>query len=269
MKKKKGLVKRVALITGASQGIGKAIARALGEAGMTVVLCSRRRAMLNSVKKEFEDYGIIAHIAVADVAQSDQVKKIFKTIIKKLGRLDVLVNNAGSTGTFGGFFDLADADWHAAFNANFMSAVYCVREAIPLLKKAEHPRIINISAVPARQPGVFNPHYSASKAALLNLNKYLATLLAQDAILVNAICPGTIIAENWYERARHRAERMQIPLETAMTMMKNEDERKSPLGRLGTPEDVAAVASFLASPHAGFITGACIDVDGGVTRSIF
>ena len=146
MKNKKESAKRVALITGASQGIGKAIARALGEAGMEVVLCSRRRVVLESVKKEFEKAGIVAHIAVADIAKPEQVKRIFKTVIKKIGRLDVLVNNAGGIGIFGGFFDLSDIDWQAAFNVNFMSAVYCIRGALPWLKKAYHPRIITISA---------------------------------------------------------------------------------------------------------------------------
>ena len=167
MKNKKESAGRVALVTGASQGIGRAIARALGEAGMAVILCSRRRAVLEGVKKEFEKDGIAAHVAVADVARPDQVKKIFTTVIKKIGRLDVLVNNAGSVETFGGFFDLADHDWTDSFQINFMSAVYCSRAAIPYLKQSPYPRIINLGAVPARQPGAFNPHYSVAKALSL------------------------------------------------------------------------------------------------------
>ncbi len=261
--------RRVVLVTGASRGIGRVIALRCARDGYDVAICARDRQALLVVKKEIEAYGAVAHVFALDLTDSLAVKKMFVTLAKVLGRLDALVNNAGSVGRFGGFFDLEDSDWNTAFRVNFMSAVYCAREAVPYLRKSSAPRIVNICAVPARQPGGFNPHYAATKAALLNLTKYLANLLASDGITANAVCPATIMGADWEDRARDRASRMHMPLEAAFAMMRAEDEKKIPLGRLGAPEDVAGTVSFLLSLDAGFITGSCIDVDGGAVRSIF
>ena len=260
---------RVALVTGGGEGLGRAIAFSLASAGADVVVGGRRKESLEEVAGSLRQIGVKSYPVVADVIKLSEVKFMFRFITEVIGSLDILVNNVGRAEPFGNFFDLTDNDWMSAYNLNFMSMVRCSREAIPLLKKSDCARIINISSVPARQPGMFNPHYSAAKAAMLNLSKHLATVLAPDRILVNAICPSTLKGgSGWVRNAENRARRDGTSLEEAEEATERTDREKAPLQRLGTLRDVASLVTFLASPEAGFITGTVIDVDGGTVRSI-
>ena len=263
---------KAALVTGSSRGVGKAIAKVLAKEGATVILCGRNENDLKTARLELNDVhggNAETYYFCADANNPDEIKRGFAAPFwSKLGKLDILVNNVGGPLKFGSFFDLSDEDWASDWNFNFMSMVRFTREAIPLLKKSGGGRIINISAVPARQPGEFNPHYAASKAAMLNLNKYLSNTLAKDNILVNALCPNTLEGGGWDANAADRAKSEGISLEEAADKMRASAFKKSPLQRMGTPEDVANLVAFLASDKAGHITGTVINVDGGTVRSI-
>ncbi len=256
----KELAGRTAIITGGSRGIGKAIATALAQNGAYVIICGRNQETLQKTA-----LALRCGYRIADVTKPDQIEKMFSLLPK----LDILVNNVGGVEKFGNFFDLTDGDWLDAFNLNLMSMVRFCRGAIPLLKKSLSPRVINISSLVARQPGRFNPHYGAAKASMLYLNKYLATELAKDGILVNAICPGTLKGGGWEKNVEDRAKRMNLTLGEAEEIMEGEERAKVPLRRMGTPEDIAELVAFLASDRANFITGMVFNVDGGVRRSVY
>jgi 3-oxoacyl-[acyl-carrier protein] reductase len=260
---------KTALVTGGGNGIGKAIALALARDGFDVVITGRTESRLASAKREIEAVGGQVYTFAGDATDPKDAKKLFSDVVKKIGKLDVLVNNVGDARTFGTFEDLSDNDWHDAYELNFMSAVYVTREALPWLKKSKAGRIVNIATLPARQPGSFNPHYAAAKAALVNLSKYLSNTLAKDKILVNAICPSALKGGAWERNVADRAKRLGVSLAEAEKIMEGEEKKKAPLGKIGMPEDVAELVAFLASEKAKFITGTCIDVDGGITRSIF
>lgn len=262
------LKKHTALITGGSHGLGQEIALALADAGADIIVCGRSKTQLRDTAAKLKKLGVNVYDYSLEATNPGEVKRLFSQLIDNIGKLDILINNIGGVEKFGSFFDLNNEEWKKAYELNFMTMVYFCREAIPWLKKSGIGRIINISAVPARQPGVFNPHYSAAKAAMLNLSKHLANILAQDNILVNAVCPGTLIGGGWERNVADKARRMRISVTEAEKEMRKDELGKVPLGKVGTLEDVANLVAFLASDKANFINGACIDIDGGVVRSI-
>lgn len=267
-KKLSSKVRPVALVTGSGHGVGKVIALCLAKAGYDIILCGRDKSKLETAVLEIQKLDVKVYQFALDATHEGEVKQLFTNVVKKIGRLDVLVNHIGGVRKFGDFLTLSGDDWREALNLNLMTTVYFSREAIPYLKKSKSPRIINISTIPARQPGAFNPNYAAAKAAGLNLSKYLANFLAKDGILVNSICPGTILGGSWDEKVSSKSVRSGLSLKVADAMLKEEETKKVPLGRICTPEDVASLVAFLASGKASFITGTCINLDGGVVRSI-
>lgn len=259
---------KVALITGASHGIGREVALEFAEAGACVLLCARGDKALEDLQHTIQANRGVAKIFTVDATVKWHVNTVFNDIKRSYHWLDILVNNVGGAEPFGDFFSLTDEDWMHTFNLNLMSMVRFSREAIPLLRKSACGRIINISSLPAHQPGPNNPHYSVAKAGMLNLNKYLANLLGPDNILVNAICPATLKGGGWERNVRERAARDGISVEDTERLMEEEGKKKTPLGRLGTLEDVGKLATFLASPANNYITGSVFDVDGGIRRSM-
>lgn len=259
---------RVALITGASRGIGKAIAWEFAQSGACVVLNARDYSILCNTSHEINKAGSETLIVNGDATFPNHVRNMFVTLKQKAGHLDILVNNVGGAEPFGDFFSLNDYDWMHIFDLNVLSMVRVTREAIPLLRKSDCARIINIASLPAHQPGAHNPHYIAAKAGMLALNKYLANILGSDNILVNAICPSTLKGGGWERNVRECAVRDTISVEDAEKRMEEEGKKKTPLGRLGTLEDVAKLATFLASSANNYITGSVFDVDGGIRRSV-
>lgn len=259
------LKNRIALVTGASHGIGKAIALELAREGCYVILCGRKIETLQAAIKEVWEYGEGTFYKI-DATKLQEIKTLF---CFSRGKIDILVNNVGGAKKFGDFFTLTDEDWMSAFELNLMSVVRFTREAVPHLRKSDCPRIINISAANAKQPGKFNPHYVVAKAGLLALNKVLANELAKDGVLVNAVCPSTLKGGGWERNIKDRAEREGIREDLAEKRMEEEESKKTPLGRIGTPEDVARLVAFLASPLNNYVSGACINIDGGISRSIF
>ena len=239
---------KVALVTGASQGIGRATALALAEAGAKVAIAARNTEKLMSLAEEILSAGGEALPLPMDVADAAQVKTGFQQLLAKLGKLDILVNNAAITrDTLALRMKLED--WDAVLRTNLTGAHLCIQQALGAMLKQRAGRIINISSVVAETGNAGQANYVASKAGLIGLTRAIAVEVASRNITVNAIAPGFI------------ATPMTDPLSTEL-----KDKMKSmiPLGRFGSDRDVATTIVFLASDEAGYITGQVLDVNGGL-----
>lgn len=239
---------RVALVTGASQGIGRATAMALARAGARVAAAARNAEKLAEVVAEIAAAGGEAIAVPMDVAEPEQVKAGFRQIIEKFGKLDILVNNAAITRD-GLAMRMKLDDWDAVLRTNLTGAHLCAQQAMATMVRARYGRIINVCSVVAETGNPGQANYVAAKAGLMGLTRALAIEIASRNITVNAIAPGFIISP------------MTDPLP-----QKAKDELLSriPLGRMGTDAEVAAAIVFLASEEAGYITGAVLDVNGGL-----
>ena len=239
---------KVALVTGASQGIGRATSLALAEAGAKVAIAARNTKKLASLAAEIAAAGGEALAVPMDVADPAQVKAGFQQLLAKFGKLDILVNNAAITrDTLALRMKLED--WDAVLRTNLTGAHLCTQQALGAMLKQRAGRIINITSVVAETGNAGQANYVASKAGLIGLTRAIAVEVASRSITVNAIAPGFI------------ATPMTDPLSQEI-----KDKMKSmiPLGRFGTDRDVAAAIVFLASDEAGYITGQVLDVNGGL-----
>jgi 3-oxoacyl-[acyl-carrier protein] reductase len=239
---------KVALITGASQGIGRDAALALAQAGAKVAVAARNEEKLAALVSEIAAGGGEALAVKMDVAEGEQVKAGFKEVLEKFGRLDILVNNAAITRD-GLAMRMKLEDWEAVLRTNLTGAHLCIQQALPPMMKARAGRIINIASVVAQSGNAGQANYVAAKAGLIGLTKAIAIEMASRNITVNAIAPGFI--------------------ETPMTdvlpdKVKEELKTRIPLGRMGSPRDVAAAIVFLASDEADYITGHVLNVNGGM-----
>ena len=263
---------RVAIVTGASSGIGLAIAGGLAREGASLVISARGAERLAEAEKEIAALGAPVEAVVADVATRGGCDAVGGAAVRRFGRIDILVNNAGGAGGPGGFMNLADEHWQHAFDLNVMSAVRCARAAIPHMQQQGGGRIVNIASTSAHQPDVVVCHYNAAKAALINLSKTLANSFAADGILVNCVCPGLTRTPAVEQSARRRLEEAGQSVE-GMSASEAVNayyvpRRPIPLGRIGEAADVAGIVVFLCSERAAWITGSCINVDGGWTKSM-
>ncbi|MGP8157409.1 MAG: 3-oxoacyl-[acyl-carrier-protein] reductase [Candidatus Acidiferrales bacterium] len=239
---------KIAIVTGASQGIGRATALVLAEAGARVAIAARNREKLAALDVEIEAAGGTALVVPMSVADAADVKAGFQQVLAKFGRLDILVNNAAITrDTLALRMKLED--WDAVLRTNLTGAYLCIQQALGAMLKQRSGRIINITSVVAETGNAGQANYVASKAGLIGLTRAIAVEVASRNITVNAIAPGFI--------------------ETPMTdplPQELKDKMKSliPLGRFGTDRDVAAAIAFLASDEAAYITGQVLDVNGGL-----
>jgi 3-oxoacyl-[acyl-carrier protein] reductase len=239
---------KVALVTGASQGIGRATALALAESGAKVAIAARNTEKLLSLAEEVLAAGGEALPVPMDVADAAQVKTGFQQLLAKLGKLDILVNNAAITrDTLALRMKLEDGD--AVLRTNLTGAHLCIQQALGAMLKQRAGRIINISSVVAETGNAGQANYVASKAGLIGLTRAIAVEVASRNITVNAIAPGFI------------ATPMTDPLSTEL---KNKMKSMIPLGRFGSDRDVATAIVFLASDEAGYITGQVLNVNGGL-----
>jgi 3-oxoacyl-[acyl-carrier protein] reductase len=239
---------KVALITGASQGIGRDTARALSEAGAKLAVAARNEEKLASLVSEIESAGGQALAIKLDVADPDQIKSAFKQVTEKFARLDILVNNAAITKD-GLALRMKPDDWEAVLRTNLTGAHLCIQQALAIMMRARAGRIINIASVVAQMGNAGQANYVASKAGLIGLTKAIAVEIASRNITVNAVAPGFI----------------ETPMTDVLSAEVKEDLKKRiPLGRMGTTRDVAAAIVFLASDEAAYITGHVLDVNGGM-----
>lgn len=239
---------KVALVTGASQGIGRATARALSEAGAKVAIAARNEQQLGTLAAEIATAGGEALAVPMDVGDAVQVKNGFQAALGKFGRLDILVNNAAITRDTLALRMKLD-DWDAVLRTNLTGAHLCIQQALGAMLKQRSGRIINITSVVAETGNAGQANYVASKAGLIGLTRAIAVEVASRSITVNAVAPGFITTP------------MTDPLPNEL---KEKMKSLIPLGRFGTDGDVASAVVFLASDEAGYITGQVLGVNGGM-----
>jgi 3-oxoacyl-[acyl-carrier protein] reductase len=258
-----GLGGRVAVVTGASQGIGRSIALVLADEGADLVLVARRRPGLDVVAGEVEARGRRAHVVAADVTTVPGIADVVRGTLDAFGRVDILVNNAGK-GAPKPMLELTDADWQASIDLNFLSAVRLSLACVPHMREQRWGRVVNISTRVAREPDPYFAPYAAAKAALINFSKNLALAFSKDGVLTNCIVPGLIRSEAVQEAAERSAAATGLSVDEVYqaTLAK----RPIPAGRLGEPDDVAGLVALLVSDRGGWITGGTFTVDGGITR---
>jgi 3-oxoacyl-[acyl-carrier protein] reductase len=256
-----GLSGKAALVTGASRGLGRAIALELAHEGARVTLCARGQEVLEATAAEVRRLGAVAVAVVADVTTEAGVQKVVEAAIGAFGGVDVLVNNVGgSTGT--SFTETDVEEWRHAIELNLIPAVRLSRLVVPSMRLRGGGAIVNIASVYGREWGgayARRPTYIAAKAAEIAMSKALALELAPHGIRVNAVAPGSILfpGGNWERRQREDPDGIGAFIRADM-----------PLGRFGRAEEVARVVAFLASDAASLVVGACLNVDGGQSRTI-
>lgn len=246
---------KTAIITGGSKGIGKAIARAFAGAGASVSLAARGQEELEQAAKEIEAEGGRAVAIPTDVTDHEQVRHLIDRTVAELGTVDILVNNAGAAPFLSTLDQIRLEGFEKYFRLNFTGAVYCTKAVAPVLLGRSDGCVLNVASVAGfiASPGL--SYYASAKAALISFTRTMAQEWAAYKVRVNALAPG------WVETEMNEPARQMIPEFNQRVL------GSIPLGRWGTPEDVAAAALFLCSPAASFITGSVLVVDGGQTLS--
>ena len=259
-----GIEGKVAFVAAASRGLGRALAEELANEGVRLVLCSRSAETLRSVGEQIaERSGVEVLTLAADVSKSEDVARAVQSGVEKFGRLDILVTNAGGPPP-GKFENLTPEMWEQATRLTLTSVLELTRAVLPGMKKRGWGRILNITSIAVKQP-VDNLMLSNSlRAAVTGFARTLANEVATDGITVNNILPGYTRTERVEELARAIAEREGVKIEEAFARWENE----IPMRRLGEPREFAALAVFLVSERASYITGSSIAVDGGWIRSL-
>lgn len=259
-----GMRGQVALIGGASQGLGLACAEGLAAEGVNVVLCARSKAKLVAAANDIENRCGVAALPIAtDLAREQDIVAAFRAVQEKFGQLDILVTNAGGPPA-GTFEATTDEQWEATFRLTLMHVVRLCRLSIPLMRKHGGGRIVNLTSIAVKQV-VENLVLSTSlRAAVVGLAKTLAVELARDGIAVNNVCPGFIRTQRLEALWGSAAQKRGVSFEELL----GEQAKLVPFGRIGKPEELADLVVFLASPRASYITGTTIQVDGGLYKGL-
>jgi 3-oxoacyl-[acyl-carrier protein] reductase len=259
-----GLTGRVALVTAASKGLGRAIATELASEGARVVISSRDEESLAQTASEIrEETGAKVEYRTADLTSGADIEALVAHAVDRFGGIDVLVNNTGGPPT-GNFADLDDEAWDLAFRQIILSMVRCVRGVLPSMRERGGGRIVNVASTSVKQPIDNLLLSNVFRAGLAGLAKSLSLELAPDGILVNTLGPGRILTGRTESVDAGQAEAQGISVEE----VRGQFAARIPLGRYGTPEEFARVAAFLASPANGYVTGQAVLVDGGMVRAL-
>lgn len=239
---------KVAIITGGTRGIGRAVAATFAREGATITLCARDRILLEKIAAEFETSGTQVLAVRADVTQPSEVEEMVETCLTRYGQLDILVNNAGITRD-NLLLRMKDDEWDAVLNANLKGVFHCTRAVLRGMIKQRGGRIINLTSVVGVMGNAGQSNYAAAKAGIIGLTKATAREVASRGITVNAVAPGFIETDMTHALDPELQERMRAQI---------------PLGRFGKPEEVAELVAFLASDRSAYITGQIIHLNGGL-----
>lgn len=254
-----GLHNKVAVVTGASRGLGKAISEALGREGCKLLVCARGEETLREAEDELVSSGIAAHAVVEDITDPGAAERLRLAAIDRFGRVDILVGNAGGNRRKP-FEQTTDDDWLDILELNLMSHLRCARAVIPEMRKVGGGAIIFVSSIFGREAGGAGLSiYNTTKSAIISAAKIMAIELAGEDIRVNTVAPGSIRfpGGSWDRRVREDPEGMREFV-----------NQNIPMGRFGRAEEIADLVAFLVSERSSLITGACINADGGQSHSL-
>jgi NAD(P)-dependent dehydrogenase (short-subunit alcohol dehydrogenase family) len=257
-----GLAGRRAVVTGGSKGIGLAVAEELAGEGAAVAICARNAEEVEAAAAGLRRSGATVYAQAADVTDAGQVTSFLGAAAEALGGIDVLVNNAGAAHP-GTFATLTDEDWQGDLDVKLFSQIRCTRAALPWLRESAAPRVINVNAVYAKYPDHKFFATTVNRAACLNLSKALAIELGPEGILVNSVNIGFVVTPQWENIRRKRA-----PELSAEEFFRQWAAEEVPLQRFGDVEEVSGMVAFLAGARASYITGASIDVAGGMGKYV-
>lgn len=259
-----GIQNKRAIVFASSQGIGRAIAQRLAIEGVRVTICARSEESLWQAEQEIRDVGGEVLALTADVTQYDDIKRVVATTLDQWGGVDILVTNAGGPPS-AHFKDVDDKLWQEGLNLNLMSTIRMCREVIPLMKDQSWGRIIHITSTSVREPFLGLVLSNVARSGVMSLNKTLSQEYAPFNITSNNLLIGAIWTKRSETHTQRKAEQEGISFEEA----KMRSAAGIPAQRIGSPEEVGALAAFLASQHAGYITGQNIAIDGGLTKGVF
>ena len=258
-----GLNGKVAIIGGASKGLGKGCAVELAKAGVDIVLCARNRDILERTAKEIENLGVNVLPLAVDMSKVSDNESIVEEALKRFGRIDILINNSGGPPA-GNFKQFSDEDWLNAFHSVLMYTIRMTRLVLPHMQQNNWGRIINIASLSVKEPAETLILSNVFRAGILGFSKSITKELIKSNITINTLCPGAFKTDRAAELIRKAA------TDSGKTpeQVEEENKLKLPLGRYQTPEELGAFAAFLCSDIAGGITGTTIQVDGGISNSL-
>jgi 3-oxoacyl-[acyl-carrier protein] reductase len=260
-----GITGRVAIVGGASRGLGKACAVRLATEGVKVVICARGEEALQQTAAEIrQGCGTDVLAVPSDWSRYDDIRRTVRAALDAFSRIDILVHNTGGPPA-GGFFDQTDDTWQKGFELVLLSAVRMYREVIPHMQKHRWGRIVNIESTTVKEPWETIILSSVFRVGVISVSKTLSQALAKDNILINTVCPGPFRTERAESILRSQAEKAGKSVDEVMA----EWVRGIPRGRMGEPEELANLVAFLASDRASHITGTTIQTDGGAVKGLF